>query len=478
VKFPGRNGGRPDDRQVVDALRASLHAHARQAPRGGDLAERVLAAVDEPAPAPLRQRRARFTGWAPPLVAAASVAAIAATAVVLSGLGGGANQSGPQPGVQPARSGATVDFGSGKSGHRATPPPSALASRSASAAPPLRHVSPSLRGLRLADLTFAGTNDGWALGTADCVTGVGRCTALLRTHDGRHWTPVPGAAFNVPGGTVCADPCVEHLRFANDKVGYAFGDKALFMTTDGGRTWQLQPGGALALETLNGNVVRVTFSHGGCPGPCDVGVETAPIGSSTWTRATLPGPVGGNGVAFDRQGDDVYLLSLGHVAGGGNDARSTLFRSTDDGRTWQQLPEPCPQSAREVDSTAIAAGADGRASVLCLQRNPDYGRMSVAVSGDAGSTWHDAGALPGQGADRLVGDPATVLLAAGMVGGAATEVMVSHDGGATWQPVKQLHDVSFVGFESWTVGRAIAANGRQIWTTRDAGRTWHRASFG
>ena len=52
----------------------------------------------------------------------------------------------------------------------------------------------------------------------------------------------------------CAGPCVKHLRFANDRVGYAYGDDALFMTNDGGRSWSPEKGGAILLESLDKNV--------------------------------------------------------------------------------------------------------------------------------------------------------------------------------------------------------------------------------
>ena len=63
---------------------------------------------------------------------------------------------------------------------------------------------------------------------------------------------MPGTEFNVPGETGgCATRCVQHIRFATDQIGYAFGPHALLMTTDGGLDWTPQSGGADALETLN-----------------------------------------------------------------------------------------------------------------------------------------------------------------------------------------------------------------------------------
>jgi len=474
--FP-RRARRQDrtDSEVAAALQASLQAHARRVPRADyltdQLAERILAAVDEPEPGPAPRRGARARGWALPAIAAASVAAVAAIAVGLTNLG----DSGPRP-APPQQGAASFAPGHGSSG--VTRPAPSHAVRAVSSAPlSTSAVAPAAGGVRLhdvrvVDLTFAGTDDGWALASADCLNGTpGRCTALLRTHDGRHWRPMPGAAFNVPGVQNCADPCVEHLRFATDQVGYAFGPSAFFMTSDGGRSWQQQPGGALALETADHNVVRVTSPHTGCPGWCDVTVETAAVGSTSWTRETLPSRVDSVGVAFDRGGPDVYLLALQNPAGGSDNARSTLYRSTDDGATWQQFAEPCPSARGEVDSVAIGAGADGRVSVLCARRGTNA--RFAATSSDAGASFTARGSVPSNAAGLIVGDPATVLAAAGVAADGGRGVVVSHDGGATWRPVAQLRGgVDFIGFESPTVGRVVADGGRVIWTTRDAGRTW------
>ena len=106
---------------------------------------------------------------------------------------------------------------------------------------------------------------------------------MVRTTDGGvtwHGMKPPPSA-NVPM-LVCEDPCIQDIRFATDQIGYAYGPSAFFMTTDGGVTWQRAPGGADALETLDGNVIRVVDQvGGGCVPGCDYNVETAPIGSTT-----------------------------------------------------------------------------------------------------------------------------------------------------------------------------------------------------
>jgi photosystem II stability/assembly factor-like uncharacterized protein len=327
-----------------------------------------------------------------------------------------------------------------------------------------------LTGVKILDLTFA-EGAGWALASADCSNGSGRCTALLHTNDGKNWQSIGPTPFNVPGVKDCAQPCVEHIRFANASTGYLFGPTAFLMTTDGGQTWHQQDGGAIALETLDNKVIRVMSSHTGCPSWCNVRVETSDIGSTTWTPAALPGTTPGFGVQLSRGGHNAYLLFFGQPAGGSSVATSVLYRSTDDGRSWTASGEPCPQTSAEIDSTAIAGGGADRVSVLCMTRQAPN-RWHVATSADAGAHFTpQPGRVPAATAEQLTGDPATVLVAAG--GGMAR----SADGGKTWQPVPDITGhVTWVGFESPTAGRAVT-DGRVVWTTTDGGKSWTAAQF-
>jgi hypothetical protein len=267
------------------------------------------------------------------------------------------------------------------------------------------------------------------------------------------------------------------IRFANDQVGYAYDPSVLFMTTDGGRSWQRQPGGAVALETLDRNVIRLVSDRTGCPGPCDLRVERSDIGSSTWT------PIGGTqslsgvaGLQLTRAGSEVYVLIRRNPAGGAPSQTSTLLALNDNGTTEQNAGEPCPQSsgsAGEVDSVAVAAGANRRVTALCQprgERQPAF----VVTSADAGSTFTAAaGGLPTGRLDLLAGDPSAVLLAGGSGG-----IYRSTDGGGHWRRVPGIGSVIFLGFESPEVGRALSVDGGTLWTTSDGGLHWRATDFG
>lgn len=461
--------------ELEKRLRASLRRHAADAPDGDRLVERILRETSA-RPAPSRRRR-EWRTWTLPLATAGAVAAIAAALV-------GVNQVHHSASAPPAVQLPSVA--------RLTELPTTLPTDGATPAvtPTSTQptVPPSLTNVHVLDATFVGPKDGWLLANAKCLDGKpGQCTAMLRTTDGgTHWTSFKPPPANVPAANIvgvqnCATSCVNHIRFATAKTGYAYGPSTFYMTTDGGSSWTEQPGGAVALETLDGNVIRVTTTQPGCGPPgCMYAVETSDIGSSKWTPRTLPGSYDGGmtvGADLVRADQDAYVLVRANTAGGAGSARSTLFRSSDDGATWHNAGEPCPQlpGYGEVDSASVAAG-HGQVGVTCVTRQAPQ-HAFVAVSPDGGAHFGARGKLLASSTELLVGDPTTVLLSAPASGTGA--VYRSTDGGGQWIQVPGvLGPVSWLGFESTTVGRIISGDGRTIWTTNDAGAHWTPFTFG
>ncbi len=173
-------------------LRASLRDNARHAPPDGPLAERILAELDAPVLRPHRSWRT----WTFPLLAAAAIAAVALT---LAGVGADRDTAAPpvHPGTQPVKHPTP-------SVQLTTP---AVPSPTPTGAAPT--TAPPAPGFHAFDVSFVGTSDGWALGSEPCITAPHhRCTAILRTTDGTHWTGIGGEIFNVPDVRECASRCV------------------------------------------------------------------------------------------------------------------------------------------------------------------------------------------------------------------------------------------------------------------------------
>ncbi|HEV7193161.1 MAG TPA: hypothetical protein VGN35_08125 [Jatrophihabitantaceae bacterium] len=457
-----------EHRDIEEALRASLAEHARQAPTGAGLVDDIVAAAARPRPTDIRRAR-QWGTWTLPLIAAGAVAAVAVALVGVTQLHHSANKPGPPAGVT----------------HSVLPPnpvttgPSPTSVATTNAGPPSPNGG---KNFMVTDVSFVGDTHGWALGTANCFTGLGVCTELLRTTDGASWHVLTNPPVNITQVNGCTSRCAQGIRFATDQIGYAFGQNVFFMTTDGGAHWVQQPGGAAALETLDGNVIRVSTT---CSPGCPYTVQTAPIGTSTWTTVPLPGTQAGmnSGVALVRTGQRAFIDVFGHVSGGASDARSVMYSSIDDGASWSRRGEPCPQTTpsgadTEVDSTELASAADGSVTLLCTPRV--LADSFTITSTDGGQTFvRGAGGIGAHGGAVLGAASASTLFVSSDV------LYRSTDGGATWHRV-QVNGVgppnaTWIGFETASVGRVIAGdtNGRPhvIWTTRDAGRTWSAHIF-
>ncbi|MHB1892268.1 MAG: beta propeller repeat protein [Candidatus Dormibacteria bacterium] len=150
-------------------------------------------------------------------------------------------------------------------------------------------------GFQAVALTWVSPQQGWALGIAPGCLGQ-RCSTLLETTDGgRHWVTVADLhdclLEAAPVGCPAGVPQVSQIRFANADIGYVFASDGgpFAMTTNGGLSWALQAGRqASAIKVGYGTALRVSFSQGGCPGPCDWSVDQAGLGQNRWTTIFTP----------------------------------------------------------------------------------------------------------------------------------------------------------------------------------------------
>jgi hypothetical protein len=302
---------------------------------------------------------------------------------------------------------------------------------------------------------------------------------MAKTSDGQQWQASPVPNTKVAANCIDVVNCVSHVRFASSTVGYAYGPQTMFVTHDGGRIWSRAPGGASALEPLDGNVIRVVSSHSGCPGPCLQRIETAPIGGAQWSTAQFrPPSMSVGSVSFARTGSHAYLLVTGNPAGGASGETSHLFVSDNDGHTWRDVGEPCPQlqGDGEVDSTSLSTAADGTVIVGCLQRQAPQ-HIFVAVSADSGHTFIARPSFS-SGLITMVAAATDQTLFA-----RSGRLYVSTGGGEHFHLVVHgPQHPSWLGFETGTTGHAVeqptsGTGGSVLWRTSNAGQTWTSYRF-
>jgi photosystem II stability/assembly factor-like uncharacterized protein len=283
--------------------------------------------------------------------------------------------------------------------------------------------------------------------------------------------------------------CVSHIRFATSEIGYLFGP-SLFMTVDGGETWQaLTSPPVESLEAAGGEVFRVVYDHTGCPGPCNRTVEEAPAGSDAWqTVYQIPEGADLDTATLILAGSQtIYLPIYGDVAKGAE--QTTLFRSLDGGHTWRRMGDPCAGGTPPVDvAFAFAAASGGFLSVLCFPSGQPQG-WAVLTSSDAGFTWGARLPVPDSSAGLLAAPSPGHLVTAGPTGwgdGPATATLsCSSDGGQSWSTAASdqvnlsLTPVGislWLGFEDATTGRWVGDD-QTIWTTTDGGTSWTPQAF-
>lgn len=307
----------------------------------------------------------------------------------------------------------------------------------------------------------------FGLGSARCQAGP--CTAVVGSSDDGHswWTRASFTALTTPGLAQNASKPdqLTGIRFANAKVGYAFGSAAR-RTVDGGRTWGgFDVGGAvvLSLETDGQTVWLVTArscqpeppaqsgaqaptAAGGCTG---LEVQSAAVGDSSAHIVQVPMlPTGVRAAWIVMDGKDAYLNV--QTRGDGSSAPATPVRLTG---TPGSVARPTGCDPKWDVWLVTTARDRGALFAVCAEGSKakySVSMYAVFASADRGLSWRPRG-VGGLGPvsergvwataadrDHLVaipqGLPATDAAAPSGRATVGAGLLASDDGGATWHP--------------------------------------------
>ena len=235
----------------------------------------------------------------------------------------------------------------------------------------------------------------------------------------------------------------------------------IYKTADGGKTWTLQFANpdpkafydAIAFWDANTGLAV------GDPVDGRFAVMRTVDGGRTWApvpAANLPPALAGDG-AFAASGTCLVVQGMRNAwFGTGGAARARVFRSTDQGLTWNVADTPimAGTASAGIFSLAFADAQHGVAVGGDYRQERERGD-NLAITSDGGKTWAFAGStrlrsfrsaigyVPGSKGRRVIA-----------VGPAGTDA--SSDGGRTWTPLgdEGFHALSIAprGGAAWAVG--------------------------
>jgi hypothetical protein len=397
------------------------------------------------------------------------------TALALAGCGtatssGAAGTAGT--GTTPA--GATTPSGSAPatSAHTATPAAGPGATPAGGPVP---------GGFAATSVTFVSTQEAFVLGTAPCSHAP--CTSIVRTLDrGASWRGLPAPVVPLGQPMLTSGPAVWGIRFANPAHGFVFGN-GLWETTDGGEHWvqAAAPAGTiLSLEVIDGQVLAVAATCTPQNG-CQSGgiLERRPLSGGAWQQVTQ---VRVTGPATD-------LIATQARAAAVLDG-STVVVTTDGGLSTASHPTPCTTPGVAYAQSVAVTGPDSLALLCAGGAGMGSVDKTVYVSGDLGQHWTQAGAPP-RGGDPIGLAGATGAQLVETAASGASFLYYSGDGGAQWGTAYDAGDggagFNDLGFTTTSDGVVIHAPARadgnaagspgQLLLTSDGGATWQVVNF-
>jgi photosystem II stability/assembly factor-like uncharacterized protein len=283
------------------------------------------------------------------------------------------------------------------------------------------------------------------------------------TDGGQHWhlTGARGAGWQSDILSLTADPL-------HPGTLYAGTDTAVYKTVDGGRSWRPFKRGLFSPQR------RVCYREAGAPRYC-VEQPFGKPGTTSWNR--------NNGWVLDVAVDPRDRSVVYSAAGG-------VRRSTDGGRTWENVFKP--RRGKETKVSRIAIAPTQPESIYAIAHDGRSGATRIYKSTNAGRTWQATGrasSLPASCCDEDAlavdgGSPQTVYTVVG------NTVFATSDGGASWQPRANglpENDITSLAADPQQSGTvyasamvdlnrvkpsAVYTPAGAIYKTTDGGRTW------
>jgi photosystem II stability/assembly factor-like uncharacterized protein len=305
-------------------------------------------------------------------------------------------------------------------------------------------------------------------------------------NDGISWTPVFDSQGSYSIGVVVIDPKNPSIVWvgtgeANNQRSVSYGD-GIYKSDDGGRTWKnlgLKKSEHIArilIDPRDSNVVYVA-----APGPLwkgggDRGLYKTTDGGKTWTSLIKTGEYTGvTDVIMDPRNPDILLAATHQrqrtyftlIDGG---PESAIWRSTDAGKNWTKVTSGLPMG--EVGRIGLAY-APSNPSIVYAQVEAGENRGGIFRSSDNGVTWEKRNGSDSQAQyyAHVVVDPADPDRIYVM----NVNIMVSNDGARTLTslPTRYKHvDNHEIWIDPKNNSHYLVGCDGGIYETFDKGENW------
>jgi photosystem II stability/assembly factor-like uncharacterized protein len=223
---------------------------------------------------------------------------------------------------------------------------------------------------------------------------------IWKTDDyGRTWNPIFDDQPTGSVGSIAVAPSDPNIIYVGSGEGLQRPDLSvgdgIYKSEDAGRTWThlgLRDGQQIpqiVVDPRNPGVVLVAVAgHPYGPNP-ERGIFRSTDGGKTFDKVLFKDDdVGGADVIFDPTNADIAYAALWEARqgpwenGAWNGDRGGIYKSTDNGKTWQQLTAGLPNNIIQAN-LGIAPSAPNRLMASVATPN----RIALYRSDDAGATW-------------------------------------------------------------------------------------------
>ena len=344
----------------------------------------------------------------------------------------------------------------------------------------LRSIGPALTSGRVADIAVHPTDKTiWYVGAA--AGGVWKTT-----NAGISFTPVFDAEGSFSIGAVTIDPRNPNVVWVgtgenNVQRVVAYGD-GIYKSVDGGKSWtnmglkESEHIGRVVVDPRNSDIVYVAaqgplWRKGG-----DRGVYKTTDGGRTWTRVlAVDDWTGANDIQMDPRNPDVLVATtwqrnrrvFAFIAGGPG---SAVYRSVDGGRTWNKSQSGFP--SEELGRIGLSWSLADPNLVYAIAEAAN-GKGGFFRSRDAGASWERMSGYQAGGNyyNEIFADPKH----ADRVYAVDVNLQVTEDGGRTFHRVGEVFkhvDNHSVWIDPDATDHLIVGCDGGVYETYDRGRTW------